>query len=545
MSAQWIAINASVFGVFFILFIHSWISILFLLNKIKSSEYLQKYMSNYEKINNLFPYNEILDFVITKEENCPDGYYDLNLFHWNGFIEGMTISEKTYDKRCYFNECRSRDYKFFTKTNCKNSNEGTQCCDYKIDTPNSFECQDIEINDKTVCKCPFTVLRKNDYKNNPADREIGLIPSINSRTINNIKNKFCFKKIKFDFSNKGKCENMNKQELINYNSTLCFDNYCLQNVTNCPNYSSFLRDFGKEIDFSINDFPLNKPIFDFSFKYNTYACSPIKIKDYINDGDSNEFKFILNNITQKDIEVNQGCYSNVVNGSRSMKDIFEIFEINSMDFYKKVGIFQSINEIYVDPLLLNKLSLSNYINDKLIFTIKSDLDIDYEYDYQTCKTDFIKNINIAVQATDYILNSNINLISIFTNIFFVIIICGICIYFFISIKKLYRESHHIFIFRLVLFTNLLFFIYNLTIYFVFKKDINFIVGIESLNQYTNCFKERNVRDFLDNINDGLSIYKEAYNTSLKKILIENSVTFLLLISLIIPISLIKKILYID
>ncbi len=162
-----------------------------------------------------------------------------------------------------------------------------------------------------------------------------------------------------------------------------------------------------------------------------------------------------------------------------------------------------------------------------------------------CRNNFIDKINLAVQSSNYILNSNSNYFLNFLNIAFVIICTGVCVYFFLRIKVLYRESNHIFTFRIVLLSNTFFFIYNLALYFFFKKDIDFLDGLDALSKYHKCFQVKTVKDFLDNINNGLSIYMEVYNTSLKKILIENSIVFTLLVFLIIPISSFKKIIFID
>lgn len=512
MSDQIVAVKATYFSIFSILFLHSWISILFYINKVKSTDFLSNLESNFTISEKVF--NNVLDIQMVNETSSCDnknGYQELASLNWPGTIEGVYVGNKEYlGNECTFEDCTGQQFvDNYIKQDCyeKTYNNIRQvCCSFMIDTPFANECS----NAGNSCICQDTYKRKSEYVyKKTTDRELILINSTESKQIAEFfGKKVCYKNITDFTLYDEKCEN----------GKYCFEYVCIKGIETCPDYSQFFN------------MPNTKMISDININYNGIGCSLLSEKSArlskIETKESEHYLSRMNSLTSQ----NEFCIFN--NLTSVYEDVILLKSITSQEFYNMDGIYPLISKNIDQVTKDEKYKYTPFLTD--IITISAGTHFNIDSSNANCRQDLFKKIEKTFAIAKETKGVKYQ-IFIYSNLGFLILIIGVNIYFFLRIKKSAEHENDMKTFRIVILSNLAFLAFNAAVYCLIHNDVGFLEGIVILEEVSNCFTNSELKNFLNNVKYGIFNFNEIYSLSLKKILIENSIVLAMLIIMITPI----------
>lgn len=490
-------------ALFSLLLFHCWINLFLYLNRYQASNYLNRIREKENITQSAFP-GVLYTKLIPEREECDmaQGYSENKSPIWLGTKNGVYLKAFTTSHSCDFKVCIDRyapppvypGYRSY----CYVESQTQVCCNFSVKVPINNRCQTIQ--DSCSCSDFFVSnANKSDYEDETRDI-IEFLP-ISPMPLNRLNSKkICEKKITNYTLFDSKCEG----------GVYCYDYLCIRNMSSCPDYSEI--------------FPakLKKPISSINFNINTMACSYFQLSKNVSTRYEDEY-FVSK---MRDFN-NLGCPSN--NETYHNDDIIPLNKFSQLEFYKSNGIYKEIYE-KIDRFIVNENDkYSFYLNDTMYITGNSHFNININE--VSCKRPELLEILNSANAFAYDLYSGHPLaLKITDGIVFGIFVISLIIAF-SNIKSKGNPNFNIYGFKWVLIINLLFFFYNLTIYFIFMNDAT-EGHLKNFELFKTCFMNENFVNYMERIKFGLENHRELFHHSLKRILVENSIIIVIYLIMI-------------
>jgi hypothetical protein len=502
MSNALVAMKSTYFSIFAMLFIHSWMNILFFLNKTKSHVYLANELQNLTLPKKILP--GVLDIQVAIQGDCDvtNGYYEAPFPDWPGTEEGIYVSPKNYSNKCGFEDCSGITYiPGYRLDSCYTVNKGTfneaNCCTFLVDTIFTETCR----TSNSKCQCAEKYAKSNELKiNTTIDREIKLLKSVEALKLNEGK-KICTKFF----------TNYTLFDPICEGGVYCFNYICINGLSKCPDYSS------------LYGFSSMKAIFNFSLNYNSLPCSVLDTSSYAIP--IYESKHYLSKIPSK----STGCFFSQI--KQYNDDIILIRSESTKEFYTRNGLTAKILD-NIDNLTPNpEYKYTSFLNDTLYWSAASHFNLDLQLD--KCKVPFLfDKVDDSISYAISIVSGPKSTILFSINLIFLTLVTISNFVLILNINK--KSSNKVLLFRMVLFSNLFLLAFNTLEYFLYQNPEDLFQAVKTLNNYSKCFTNKKFVTFLENLKFGIISYDEIFNVSLTKILVENSIIIFMFSLMISP-----------